>query len=90
MCVRKECQAAIRRELEQSMPLDYKRLEQLPLLDSFIKETVRFNPFIPTFHRIEFILIAHSCNSQEGIGVVHIFRWLHIGASRRNSMHIGL
>ncbi|KAI0410100.1 cytochrome P450 [Xylaria palmicola] len=44
MCVRKECQAAIRRELGQSMPLDYKRLEQLPLLDSFIKETVRLNP----------------------------------------------
>lgn len=42
MCVRKECQAAIRRELEQSMPLDYKRLEQLPLLDSFIKETLQF------------------------------------------------
>ncbi|KAI0410415.1 putative cytochrome P450 [Xylaria grammica] len=44
MCVRKECQGAIRRELKQSVPLDYQRLEQLPLLDSFIKETVRFNP----------------------------------------------
>ncbi|KAJ3571855.1 hypothetical protein NPX13_g5235 [Xylaria arbuscula] len=44
LCVRKDFQAAIRRELEQALPLDYKRLEELPLLDSFIKETVRFNP----------------------------------------------
>lgn len=44
ICVRTDCQVALRKELEQSLPLDYKRLEQLPLLDSFIKETVRFNP----------------------------------------------
>ncbi|KAI0186876.1 cytochrome P450 [Xylaria flabelliformis] len=42
--MRKDWQTAIRQELEQSFPLDYKHLEQLPLLDSFIKETVRFNP----------------------------------------------
>ncbi len=41
---RKDWQTVLREELEQSSPLDYKRLEQLPLLDSFIKETVRFNP----------------------------------------------
>ncbi|TGJ78201.1 hypothetical protein E0Z10_g10558 [Xylaria hypoxylon] len=42
--VRKDWQTALRQELEQASPLDYNRLEQLPLLDSFIKETVRFNP----------------------------------------------
>ncbi|KAF2963192.1 hypothetical protein GQX73_g10386 [Xylaria multiplex] len=41
---RKDWQAALRQKLEQASPLDYKRLEQLPLLDSFIKETVRLNP----------------------------------------------
>ncbi|KAI1379887.1 putative cytochrome P450 [Hypoxylon crocopeplum] len=44
LCMREDWQARLRHELEQEAPLDYKRLERLPLLDSFIKETVRFNP----------------------------------------------
>ncbi|KAJ2985551.1 hypothetical protein NUW58_g5466 [Xylaria curta] len=42
--IRKDWQIKVRQELEQSSPLDYKRLEQLPLLDGFIKETARSNP----------------------------------------------
>ncbi|KAK2615929.1 hypothetical protein N8I77_002650 [Diaporthe amygdali] len=44
LCARKEWQVSLRQELEQHLPLDYETLEQLPLLDSFIKETVRLNP----------------------------------------------
>ncbi|KAK9423445.1 putative Cytochrome P450 [Seiridium unicorne] len=44
LCLRTEWQTSLRQELEQHLPLDYKSLEQLPLLDSFIKETVRLNP----------------------------------------------
>ncbi|KAI2784134.1 cytochrome P450 [Daldinia loculata] len=44
LCARKEWQTKLRQELEQHVPLDYKNLEQLPLLDGFIKETVRCNP----------------------------------------------
>ncbi|KAI1800744.1 cytochrome P450 [Daldinia bambusicola] len=34
----------LHQETEQHVPLDYQDLEQLPLLDGFIKETVRCNP----------------------------------------------
>lgn len=44
LCARAESQLALLQELEQHAPLDYQRLEQLPFLDSFIKETVRLNP----------------------------------------------
>lgn len=44
LCSRKEWQASLRQELEQNLPLDYETLERLPLLDGFIKETVRLNP----------------------------------------------
>ncbi|KAK7696719.1 hypothetical protein SLS64_014285 [Diaporthe eres] len=44
LCARKEWQTSLRQELEQHLPLDYETLENLPLLDSFIKETVRLNP----------------------------------------------
>ncbi|KAI0481374.1 putative cytochrome P450 [Xylariaceae sp. FL0804] len=44
LCSRTEWQDSLRSELQQHMPLDYQRLEQLPLLDGFIKETVRLNP----------------------------------------------
>ncbi|KAI0853766.1 cytochrome P450 [Daldinia vernicosa] len=44
LCARKEWQSKLRQEIEQHVPLDYKDLEQLPLLDGFIKETVRCNP----------------------------------------------
>ena len=44
-CARPDCQEAIRQELLNSAPLDgYKKLDDLPLLDSFMKETVRFTP----------------------------------------------
>ncbi|KAK5997455.1 Cytochrome P450 monooxygenase penP-like protein [Cladobotryum mycophilum] len=44
LCARLEWQATLRQEIHQHAPLDYKCLEQLPLLDSFIKETVRLKP----------------------------------------------
>ncbi|KAH9988480.1 cytochrome P450 [Xylariaceae sp. FL0662B] len=44
LCVRQEWQTRLRQELIQHSPLNYDILEQLPLLDSFIKETVRLNP----------------------------------------------
>lgn len=44
LCARKEWQTLLRQELEQHLSLDYETLEHLPLLDSFIKETVRLNP----------------------------------------------
>lgn len=44
LCARKEWQDTLRQELQQHYPLDYKSLEQLPLLDGFIKETIRLNP----------------------------------------------
>lgn len=44
LCARQEWQVALREELMKHDSLDYKTLEQLPLLDSFIKETMRLNP----------------------------------------------
>ncbi|OTB13472.1 hypothetical protein K445DRAFT_304233 [Daldinia sp. EC12] len=44
LSTRKEWQSALRQEIAQHGPLDYKGLEELPLLDGFIKETVRCNP----------------------------------------------
>ncbi|KAK6204090.1 hypothetical protein LQW54_008444 [Pestalotiopsis sp. IQ-011] len=44
LCARKDWQTALRKELQQNEPLDYKVLEQLPLLNGFIKETVRLSP----------------------------------------------
>lgn len=44
LCVRKEWQISLRQELKQHEQLNYEILEKLPLLDSFIKETVRLNP----------------------------------------------
>ncbi|KAK6955952.1 hypothetical protein Daesc_003599 [Daldinia eschscholtzii] len=44
LSTRKEWQNALREEIARHGPLDYKGLEELPLLDGFIKETVRCNP----------------------------------------------
>lgn len=44
LCRRPEWQATLYEELRKHGPLDYKILEQLPLLDSFIKETMRLQP----------------------------------------------
>jgi hypothetical protein len=44
ICARKEWQALLQQEIEKQLPLTYEKLEQLPLLDSFIKETVRLHP----------------------------------------------
>lgn len=44
LCVRQDWVTALREELSDADPLDYQRLEALPLLDSFVKETVRLNP----------------------------------------------
>jgi cytochrome P450 len=45
VCARPDWQEALRKEIEDNGPLDsYKKLDGLPLLDSFMKETVRLNP----------------------------------------------
>jgi cytochrome P450 len=45
VCARQEWQEALREEIEAHGPLDsYQKLDDLPLLDSFMKETVRFTP----------------------------------------------
>lgn len=44
LCAREKWQSLLRQELQKHAPLDYDTLEQLPLLDSFIKETIRLNP----------------------------------------------
>lgn len=44
LCVREKWHVLLRQELEQHAQLDYGTLEKLPLLDSFIKETVRLHP----------------------------------------------
>lgn len=41
---RPEWQAQLREEIGDHSQLDYQTLDQLPCLDSFIKETVRMNP----------------------------------------------
>lgn len=52
LCARKEGQISLRQELKQHLPLNYETLEQLPLLDSFIKETVRLNPLDTRMNRL--------------------------------------
>jgi cytochrome P450 len=54
LCARPEWQEALRDEVLSHDSADYKSLEQLSLLDSFIKETMRLNPldtsnFLRTF-----------------------------------------
>lgn len=44
LCSRPEWQRSLRYELQENQPLDYKRLEELPILDAFMKETMRLNP----------------------------------------------
>jgi cytochrome P450 len=45
VCARQDWQKALRREIEDNEPLnEYKKLDRLPLLDSFMKETVRVHP----------------------------------------------
>lgn len=45
VCARKDWQKELRKEIEGNQPLDdYKKLDDLPLLDSFMKETVRIHP----------------------------------------------
>ena len=45
ICIRKEWQIQLRQELQDyEDTLDYDRLQNLPLLDSFLKETWRMNP----------------------------------------------
>lgn len=43
VCRRPAWQRYLREELGDYMKLDYDELESLPLLDSFIKETIRLN-----------------------------------------------
>ncbi|KAF7165201.1 hypothetical protein CNMCM5623_009467 [Aspergillus felis] len=44
LCARPEWQTILRKEIGDFSAYDYERLEKLPLLDSFIKETIRMNP----------------------------------------------
>ncbi|KAL1969931.1 hypothetical protein VTN77DRAFT_7441 [Rasamsonia byssochlamydoides] len=44
LCARPEWQSILRNEIGDDGAQDYERLEKLPLLDSFIKETIRMNP----------------------------------------------
>lgn len=44
LCSRPEYVELLRNEIGDNSSLDYGKLEKLPLLDSFIKETVRSNP----------------------------------------------
>ncbi|KAF2267498.1 cytochrome P450 [Lojkania enalia] len=44
LCVHPEIQDALREEIGDLEGLDYERLQNMPLLDSFIKETVRLHP----------------------------------------------
>lgn len=44
LCSRPENIQILRDEIGEFPELDYEKLERLPLLDSFIKETIRLNP----------------------------------------------
>lgn len=44
LCIRPEIQEALLEEIGDMETMDYNRLRDLPLLDSFIKETVRLYP----------------------------------------------
>jgi cytochrome P450 len=45
VCARRDWQERLRQEIKEHEPLDtYKKLDGLPLLDSFMKETLRLNP----------------------------------------------
>lgn len=44
LCQRPDIQESLRQELDNLESLTYDRLMELPLLDSFIKETVRLHP----------------------------------------------
>lgn len=44
LCARPEWQSILRNEIGDYGAQSYESLEQLPLLDSFMKETIRMNP----------------------------------------------
>lgn len=44
LCARPEYADMIHKELQDVESLDYESINQLPILDSFIKEAVRVNP----------------------------------------------
>jgi cytochrome P450 len=68
VCARKDWQKAIRQEIEANAPLnDYKTLDELPLLDSFMKETVRLTPLDTMAIRRKAV---HPYNFSDGTGSV--------------------
>ena len=44
LCLRPELVELLRQEIERQEKLDYATISTLPILDSFIKESVRLNP----------------------------------------------
>ena len=44
LCARPADAELLRREMQAAGPLDYRKIIQLPMLDSFIKESIRSNP----------------------------------------------
>lgn len=62
LCARPEWQDDLRQEISQHAPLNYRSLEQLPLLDSFVKETVRLNPLDTRMSSLLRIVCWRHCN----------------------------
>jgi cytochrome P450 len=57
LCVQPDMQEALREEIGNLEDMDYHRLQNLPLLDSFIKETVRLHPLdtsTPPLHKTRY------------------------------------
>lgn len=87
LCARQEWQVLLRQELKQHVPLSYETLERLPLLDGFIKETVRLNPLdtrmcrlVKCYHPSPPVMDSradriNSCHPQKSIGAVYLLRW---------------
>lgn len=82
MCERSEYVQLLRQEIGDPSRLDYTKLEKLPLLDSFIKETVRVNPLDTRKYpkelcfrrgRTPWLDTLYSCHTEKSFETVHIF-----------------
>jgi hypothetical protein len=98
LCARQDAQRSLQEELESHAPYNYQELEKLPLLDSFIKETIRLNPLdkckrIPRNRWSTSQSLTHapnSCNSPESARAIHILEWIAFRATERYSMRVGI
>ena len=78
LCSRPEYVKLIREEISYQESLDYNGLSNLPILDSFIKESVRMNPLDKSEQLLECcgcVAKSSSVYPEKGFKTIQILKW---------------